>query len=93
MEWIANGKFEGIYIYCTILYYTILHYTILHCTTLHYTALLGEVDLQDKGGKPVGRVSLACRFERPNAKVSASSGSGSSSTILYCTVLYHTTLY
>lgn len=28
----------------------------------------GEIDLQDKAGKPVGRVSLACRFERPNAK-------------------------
>eukprot|EP00598_Pedospumella_elongata_P004657 CAMPEP_0184971550 /NCGR_PEP_ID=MMETSP1098-20130426/3765_1 /TAXON_ID=89044 /ORGANISM="Spumella elongata, Strain CCAP 955/1" /LENGTH=732 /DNA_ID=CAMNT_0027493697 /DNA_START=159 /DNA_END=2357 /DNA_ORIENTATION=- len=27
----------------------------------------GDLDLQDKMNKPVGRVSIACRFERPNA--------------------------
>jgi len=27
----------------------------------------GDLDLQDKMNKPVGRVSVACRFERPNA--------------------------
>lgn len=27
----------------------------------------GDLDLQDKMGKPVGRISIACRFERPNA--------------------------
>lgn len=26
----------------------------------------GDLDLQDKMNKPVGRISLACRFERPN---------------------------
>ena len=27
----------------------------------------GDLDLQDKMNKPVGRVTVACRFERPNA--------------------------
>lgn len=27
----------------------------------------GDIDLLDKGGKPVGRVNLSVRFERPNA--------------------------
>lgn len=27
----------------------------------------GDLDLQDKMGKPVGRISISCRFDRPNA--------------------------
>ena len=31
----------------------------------------GDLDLQDKLNKPVGKVSISCRFERPNAPAGA----------------------
>lgn len=39
----------------------------------------GDLDLQDKMNKPVGRVSVSCKFERPNA---APGGGGSNALVV-----------
>eukprot|EP01036_Dinobryon_divergens_P023069 gene23070-31386_t len=38
----------------------------------------GDLDLQDKLNKPVGKVSISCRFERPNAAPAAGSAASMS---------------
>lgn len=40
----------------------------------------GDIDLTDKANKPVGRVTLAVKFERPNA-VAADDGSAAKEVI------------
>ena len=41
----------------------------------------GDLDLQDKLNKPVGKVSISCRFERPNAAPGGGGGGASAASI------------